>query len=82
MAKDDRYKRPLEFEGQTRKLNEWANVWGISVATLYERIYLKGMPIEEAKKPAKRNGSWQAKNKGQSIFAKSQSVMARRSVRN
>lgn len=47
-AKNKRNNRHIEYNGETHNLSEWASILGIGYQTLYARLTVHGMTVEEA----------------------------------
>lgn len=47
-AKNKRNNRCFEYNGETHTLSEWSNILGIGYQTLYARLIIYGLTVEEA----------------------------------
>lgn len=47
-SRNRRDRRPVTFCGQTKLLVDWATDTGIKIATLHDRLYKHGWPVERA----------------------------------
>jgi hypothetical protein len=60
-ANNRRTNRLITHRGRTRTLTQWAEELGLKMHTLYRRIVVKKMPLDEAMKPALMSASERAK---------------------
>ena len=62
-ARNTRFNRPIEFQGETRILSDWARISGIPLATLHRRLTLGWTviralttPVDTSKRHVSRSG--------------------------